>query len=380
MKTTAPLLALVALATTLAVGAPAQNPLLVLQNGIDQHIDVPTAPTLTPASGITVEAWITYDGSTLGSGFRWPTIVRQNVQPQLESFILRVGASNTQNTNLEWTIVTASGRSLLGWSFTAGRLTTLTHVAATYDGTVQKIFIDGVEVASQPGNGQPIVNRGGLLRIGNGDTVNAGAETWNGTIDELRLWPFARTAAQIRATMTLELSGVPGEVSTWNLNGDASDSSGTNHGTPNVANLFAPSTLALTPTALLTNASSYGAGTASCSGTPRIAINQAPRVGSPSFAFTCIRGTATGGGVFALSTVGLTTPINVAGASVWVSPVGALILPVVGGSLGTITTPLPIPNVGALVGQTVNAQYFLNEPACATPLFASDALAVRIMP
>ncbi len=378
MKTRAPLLAIATLAATLAT-ASAQNPLLVLQNGIDQHIDVPSAPTLTPASGITVEAWVTYDGSTLGSGFRWPTIVRQNVQPQLESFILRVGASNTQNTNLEWTVVTASGRSLLGWSFTAGRLTTLTHIAATYDGTVQKIFIDGVEVASRPGNGQPIVNRGGLLRIGNGDTVNAGAETWNGTIDELRIWPFARTAAQIQATMNLELSGMPGEVSTWNLNGDGSDSSGGNHGQPNVANLFAPSTLALTPTPLIGTAN-YGTATAGCSATPTIAINQAPRVGSASFAFTCVRGTATGGGVFALSTVALPTPINVAGASVWVSPAGALILPVVGGTLGTIATPLPIPNAAALVGQVVNAQYFLNEPSCTTPLFASDALAVRILP
>ena len=76
-----------------------------------------------------------------------------------------------------------------------------------------------------------ILDTGGVFRIGCGDLTVVGGETWNGEIDEVRIWPFARSAAAIQSTMNMSLAAMPGELSTWNLDGTFVDSSGLNHGT-----------------------------------------------------------------------------------------------------------------------------------------------------
>lgn len=217
------LLPLAALALALPIAA--QNVGLKLTNGIDAYLDAPYDPSIVPRSGITVEAWITYDESTLGTGYRWPTIVRQNPAAGSEVYMLRVDAGNVNNRNLKWAVLTANGRYQIIWPFASGQFIPWTHLAATYDGTALRLFVNGVEVASTPANGGAIANTGNALRIGNGDLSAPGAEEWNGEIDEVRLWPFARTAAEIQSTMNYELALVPGEVSTWNLNGTGADSS-----------------------------------------------------------------------------------------------------------------------------------------------------------
>ena len=74
--------------------APAQLG-IKLQNGTQTYIEVPYNATLVPQTGITVEAWITYDESKLGTGWRFPTICRQNPVAGKESFWLRVDGSPT---------------------------------------------------------------------------------------------------------------------------------------------------------------------------------------------------------------------------------------------------------------------------------------------
>lgn len=350
---------------------------LVLANGSSSHVAVPHAAPLAPASGLTVEAWLTYDGSTLGTGYRWPTVVRKDVRPGRESYILRVGASNTQNTNLEWHVVTTSGRCLTTWRFQVGQLNTWTHVACTWDGAVSRIFVNGAEVANQPCTGT-LLDSGGALQIGEGDAATPGAETWNGRLDEIRVWPRARTAGEIASTMNLELTSVPGEVTTWNLNGDGTDSSGTNHGTASQPGLF--SGLALTLASVdLSGSRSFGAGTAGCLGTPLAGVSSTPDIGNSDFAFTCVRATATGGGVFGLATARLPGPATILGANLWILP-NEVTLAIPGGTLGSVRTPFPIPNLRGLVGQTIYAQYFWLDPTCQPTAFSSDGLQVTVLP
>jgi len=362
--------------------AGAQNRCLQLVNGSNAQIDVAHAPTHAPQSGITVEAWITYDDTTLPTGWRWPTLIRKSTLPGQESYFIRIDAWNNNRTILAWVVTTSTGTAAARWTFTSGQLKQWTHVAGTYDGRTAKLFVNGKQVASGGGSG-PIKDNGGILRIGNGwlgqQPSEMGIETWNGLIDELRLWPFPRSDAEIRSTMNHELKNVPGEVSTWNLNGDGQDSSGTNNGTPSTYATFTASNVKLT-TLSLAGSANFGSGTAGCNGTPLAGMASVPTVANGDFGFTCIRSTTTGAGLLGLSLLRLTLPVNVMGADVWVNPAAAVILPTLGGPSHAAKTAFPIPNVTALAGQKFYAQYFWTEPGCSTPLFASNGLQVTVLP
>jgi len=73
-----------------------------------------------------------------------------------------------------------------------------THVATTYDGATQRLFVNGVQVASRAQTGTIEVSDG-ALRIG-GDTAFAD-EFFQGAIDEVRVYNRALSAAEITADM-----------------------------------------------------------------------------------------------------------------------------------------------------------------------------------
>ena len=79
-------------------------------------------------------------------------------------------------------------------------------VAATKDGTTVHLYIDGVDV-TDAGTDQTIVANGGVIQIGR--DVSTGLAPWNGSLDEIAVFPVALTAANITA---LHETGVGGEV------------------------------------------------------------------------------------------------------------------------------------------------------------------------
>ena len=76
--------------------------------------------TCSSKAGLTLEAWITYDGSKLGTGYKWPTIIRQNPAAGKESYFFRVNAGNNKATNLSFAVNTGSGLSWATYNFKAG--------------------------------------------------------------------------------------------------------------------------------------------------------------------------------------------------------------------------------------------------------------------
>lgn len=374
------LLATALLALGLAsVALPAQNLGLRLTAGTDVYLDAPYDPTLIPRSGVTVEAWITYDDRTLPPGVRYPTIVRQNSSPGNECFVLRIEAGAGGNTNITWSVRTSAGLAPSYSFFNSGTLATWTHVAATYDGLRSKLYLNGIEVNDRSVPGGALADFGNSLRIGGGDRTNPGAETWHGGLDEVRLWPFARTPVEIRSTMFWELATVPGEVCTWNLNGNGLDSSYGNHATQVNAPTYEVNPLNLTSLTFF-GGFNFGNGTAGCRGTPGMVATTLPTVGNADFALGVQRSTISGAGVFWLGTANLTTPINLLGASLWLNPARPnVIVSIRGGPIGFARIPLPIPNVRSLANAPLYAQTVWSEVGCTVPLFASDALQFNVL-
>ncbi len=361
----------------LAAPVNAQNQGLSLQNGVVTHADIPFAPTLVPQSGITAEAWITYDESTLGPGWRFPTILRMDPSANQASYFLRVEAGQTRTNRLLWWVSTPNGDYSIGYTFTAGAFRTWTHVAGTYDGATLRLFVNGAQVAQGVGSGA-IHNRGGTLRIGNGDTTVVGGETWNGEIDEVRVWPFACPAAAILAAKDRQLGLLPSEVSTWNLNGDFLDSSGTNHGAGVNAPTFAPNTLTLTPHPF--GGVAYGAGSG-CTPATLAGISSPGFVGNAGFGFGCARAPASANGLFVMAVASLPLAFPIFGIDLWVDVTSpGISLGVASSAIGGHVVTIPVPADPSLGGFRLHAQYLWLDNRCPTGVTASNGITGAILP
>ena len=122
-----------------------------------------------------------------------------------------------------------------------------THVAVTYDGSVRRHFINGVEVGSHS-DAPPMTTNGLQVRIGSDVDWQY---TVSGLLDEVRFWNIARSAAQIQSTMSSPLqTPQTGLVALYHFDGNANDAIGGNNGTLTLAAAFAtpnPAIFSITP-------------------------------------------------------------------------------------------------------------------------------------
>ncbi|MCI0591228.1 MAG: LamG domain-containing protein, partial [Gammaproteobacteria bacterium] len=87
---------------------------------------------------------------------------------------------------------------------------TWVHLAGTYDGKTERLYVDGVQVGSLKVSGNIQVTDG-VLRIGGNSPWG---EYFNGRIDEIRVYDRALTAAEIQSDMgtAIAASALPGTV------------------------------------------------------------------------------------------------------------------------------------------------------------------------
>jgi hypothetical protein len=310
----------------------------------DGYIEIPYSPQVVPRTGITVEAWITYDDATLPTGWRYPTIIRQGISVGgSEDYFLRVNADNIGARVLRWKVVPVgltNGISV-NWTFGPGQLTAWTHVAATYDGATAALYVNGALVASAVGNGQPIRDVGNeVLRIGKGSDIATPIEVWNGQIDEVRLWPFARTAQEIQATMNQSLIAVPGLVSTWNLDGAFIDTSSTLHATATGQVTWTPNTLLLT---VPQPATAVGASTPGCLGALVLTPTSAPNAGNLGFGIVCTSTPAQAIAIWGITLGVLPGPLPLLGVDIWLDPTVLVTATAQANALGALRLGIPVP-------------------------------------
>lgn len=368
----------------LSVPLLAQNQALQFTSGVETAVEVPFDQAMVPPTGLTVEAWVTYDDSTIPSGgWYWPTIARQNIAPQHTSWLLRVGAANTATRAVEF-IVEDGNATLytLSWAFAAGALANWTHLAVTFDGQIMKLFVNGSQVATRTlPRAFEIVDNGGILRIGNGDASLPGHEAWNGLIDEVRVWPMPRGAAEIQAGMQQELMTVPGHVLTFNCNGSYVDSSsglvGTALGT--VGFQPGPPLTMVMPVAL-----PVGQSTTTCARSLDIGIGSVPMVGNGALRLWCTKVTTSaplGLCILAARSAPAAQPplFGVALAVDFTSILTQMLLVPGSSGVGLASVALPVPNNQALSGVGFVAQFGFVDALCGPQGFsASDGLVFGI--
>jgi hypothetical protein len=166
-------------------------------DGVNDWVTVTdtAASPLDLTTGLTIAAWV---NPTSLAG--WDTVVLKERGAGLLSYALYAhdGAPDAGGFTAPAAYVRAGGTdAAVRDSFTL-RLNTWTHLAATYDGVRQRLFINGVLVATHVQAG-PVAVGNGALRIG-GNNVFAG-EFYQGLIDEVRIYNRALSAADVAAAM-----------------------------------------------------------------------------------------------------------------------------------------------------------------------------------
>jgi hypothetical protein len=154
-----------------------------------------TGSTLDLTAGMTIEAWVNPEAL---SG--WETIVLKERGAGLLSYGLYAhdGAPLAGGEAAPAGYVRASGADRAVRGTSALPLNTWTHVAITYDGATQRIYINGDLVASRAQTG-PIAVGNGALRIGGNNSF--ANEFFRGMVDEVRIYNRALSAAEIAADM-----------------------------------------------------------------------------------------------------------------------------------------------------------------------------------
>jgi PKD repeat protein len=161
-------------------------------NGSSNWVTVNDSASLDLATGMTLEAWV-YPLSQSNGG---NTVILKEAS-RAEVYALY----SEEDVNLPVSYINnGSYRGVTG----PNRLpaNTWTHLVATYDGSYQRLYVNGVQVAQKAQSGQ-IQQSSGVLRIG-GNSV--WGEYFNGYIDEVRIYNRALTATEVTTNMEAPVS------------------------------------------------------------------------------------------------------------------------------------------------------------------------------
>jgi hypothetical protein len=162
-------------------------------DGVNDIVTVADANALDLTTGMTLSAWVrpvTLSGwrtallKEATNGLTYALYAHDNV-PQPAAYANIGGVERS-----------AAGTAALA-------LNTWSHLAATYDGTTLRLFVNGTQVSSQTMAGS-ITASTGALRIG-GNTV--WGEYFAGLIDEVRIYNRALTASELTTDMNAPVSG-----------------------------------------------------------------------------------------------------------------------------------------------------------------------------
>ncbi|GAA4346825.1 hypothetical protein GCM10023185_01430 [Hymenobacter saemangeumensis] len=172
-------------------------------DGIDDNVSIPHNAAFNLTTALTIESWI----RPVGTGQATQNVVCKSSNSQNTGYIFP-RTDDTWNSLRIW--LNRSGN----WSqYTvpyAANIGTWHHVAATYDGTTVRMYIDGVQMT--PTASGAVIN-GPITTNTNPQTLGTQpgfAENYRGDLDEVRVYNAVLSQAQIQADMYSSASALPG--------------------------------------------------------------------------------------------------------------------------------------------------------------------------
>jgi hypothetical protein len=157
-------------------------------------LTVNDANSLDLTAGMTLEAWVYPTVAPSG----WRTIIEKE-QPGNMVYYLQAGSSSS-NQPATGVYTGGAERTLFGTGQLA--INTWTHLAATYDGATQRLYVNGTQAVSRTQTGT-IQTSGSPLRIG-GNSI--WGEYFQGRIDEVRIYNRALSQAEIQTDMNTAIN------------------------------------------------------------------------------------------------------------------------------------------------------------------------------
>jgi chitodextrinase len=156
-------------------------------NGTNSQVRIPDAPSLDLTSGMTLEAWV-YPTTLYGL---WRTVVIKEMPGELAYALYAKGDSPNPigivNTGTEQYSRGGTALSLRRWQ----------HLAATYDGTTARLYVNGSLASSVAAPGATLTSSGALAIGGN----NVWKEWFKGSIDDVRVYNRPLSSSELRADM-----------------------------------------------------------------------------------------------------------------------------------------------------------------------------------
>jgi hypothetical protein len=156
-------------------------------NGTNARVTIPDTSWLRLTTGMTIEAWVR--PSQVTSAWR-DVLCKGNNDYLLEA------TSRTTNKVPAGGGTFATG-GVVTWGTGALAVNTWTHLALTYDAVTLRLYVNGVQVASQAQTGS-LVTSTAPLQIG-GDSLYG--RYFQGTIDEVRIYNVALLPSEIQSDM-----------------------------------------------------------------------------------------------------------------------------------------------------------------------------------
>ena len=163
-------------------------------DGVNDWVTIPAAASLNLTTGMTLEAWV-YPTTTLTN---WRAVLVKEGSGHAPYYLY--ASSSYANRPAGGGFIGGGYRELSGETTLVAQ--TWTHLALTYDGATQRLYVNGLQVASRAQSGAMAVSTG-ALRIG-GDSL--WGDYFQGRLDEVRIYNRALTASQIQTDMTTPIS------------------------------------------------------------------------------------------------------------------------------------------------------------------------------
>lgn len=170
-------------------------------DGVNDHLAMGSPTALSFTNQITVMAWVRWNISP-GAGNSWANIItnNSNAAPDVGQFWLQ---HSTGNSFYEFAVQTSGGRSWI-----IGNIAPVQgqwqHVAGVYNGSTLQIYVNGVLAGSTSKTGNLVARTNAMqLNIARWAWTSGNFRSFNGSIDEARIYNVALAPAEVAAAMNL---------------------------------------------------------------------------------------------------------------------------------------------------------------------------------